>query len=91
MYASEPFFNFEPRRPVVPSWFRGLVVPFLLLLALPLALVVLTLMLALVAASSLLRLFVSRPAPVRPQPQRAADGAQILTDVDYVVLDDEKR
>ena len=38
MYASEPFFNFEPRRPVVPSWFRGLVVPFLLLLALPLSL-----------------------------------------------------
>ena len=91
MYASEPFFNFEPRRPVVPSWFRGLVAPFLLLLALPLALVVLTLMLALIAARSLLRLFVSRPAPVRPQPQRAADGAQVLTDVDSVVLEDEKR
>ena len=45
MYASEPFFNFEPRRPVVPSWFRGLVVPFLLLLALPLSLLVLALML----------------------------------------------
>jgi hypothetical protein len=91
MYASEPFFNFQPRRPVVPSWFRGLVVPFLLLLALPLSLVVLALMLGLVAARSLLSMFVRRPAPARPQPQRTADGAQILTDVDYVVLDDEKR
>jgi len=91
MYASEPFFNFEPRRPVVPGWFRGLVVPFLLLLALPLALMVLALMLALVAARSLLGLFASRPEPVRPQPQRTSNGAQILTDVDYVVLDDEKR
>ena len=62
MYASEPFFNFEPRRPVVPSWFRGLAVPFLLLLALPLSLLVLALMLGLdVAARSLLRLFISRP------------------------------
>jgi hypothetical protein len=91
MYASEPFFNFQPRRPVVPSWFRGLVVPFLLLLALPLSLVVLALMLGLFAARSLLSLFVSRPAPARPQPQRTAYGAQLLTDVDYVVLDDEKR
>jgi len=91
MYASEPFFTFEPRRPVVPNWFKGLVVPFLLLLALPLALLVLALMLGLIAACSLLRLFVSQPAPVRPQPHRAADGAQVLTDVDYIVLDDEKR
>lgn len=91
MYASEPFFNFQPRRPVVPSWFRGLVVPFLLLLALPLSLVVLALMLGLFAARSLLSLFIRRPAPARPQPQRTADGAQILTDVDYVVLEDEKR
>jgi hypothetical protein len=91
MYASEPFFNFQPRHPVVPSWFKGLVVPFLLLLALPLSLVVLALMLGLFAARSLLSLFISRPAAVRPQPQRAADGSQILTDVDYVVLDDEKR
>ncbi|HYI71548.1 MAG TPA: hypothetical protein VEX87_17450 [Skermanella sp.] len=91
MYASEPFFNFQPRRPVVPSWFRGLVVPFLLLLALPLSLLVLALMLGLFAARSLLSLFVSRPAPARLRPQRTADGAQILTDVDYVVLDDEKR
>jgi hypothetical protein len=91
MYASEPFFNFEPRRPVVPSWFKGLVVPFLLLLALPLSLVVLALMMGLFAARSLLRLFAGRPAPVRPQTQRTADGAQILTDVDYVVLDDKKR
>lgn len=91
MYASEPFFNFQPRRPVVPSWFRGLVVPFLLLLALPLSLMVLALMLGLFAARSLLSLFIRRPAPARPQPQRTADGAQILTDVDYVVLEDEKR
>ena len=91
MYASEPFFNFQPRRPVVPSWFRGLVVPFLLLLALPLSLVVLALMLGLFAARSLLSLFIRRPAPARPQPQRTADGAQVLTDVDYVVLEDEKR
>jgi hypothetical protein len=68
-----------------------LVVPFLLLLALPLALLVLALMLGLIGARSLLRLFVSQPAPVRPQPHRAADGAQVLTDVDYIVLDDEKR
>ncbi len=91
MYASEPFFNFEPRRPVVPGWFRKLVVPVLLLLALPLSLMLLALMLGLMAVRSVLSLFVRRPAPVRPQPQRAADGAQILTDVDYVVLDDEKR
>ena len=91
MYASEPFFNFEPRRPVVPNWFKGLVVPFLLLLALPLSLLVLALMMSLIAARSLLRLFVSQPAPVRPQSHRAADGAQVLTDVDYIVLDDEKR
>ena len=91
MYASEPFFNFQPRRPVVPSWFRGLVVPFLLLLALPLSLMVLALMLGLFAARSLLSLFIRRPAPARPQPQPTADGAQILTDVDYVVLEDEKR
>jgi len=49
------------------------------------------LMLGLIAARSLLRLFVSQPAPVSPQPHRAADGAQVLTDVDYIVLDDEKR
>jgi hypothetical protein len=91
MYASEPFFNFEPRRPVVPNWFKGLVVPFLLLLALPLSLLVLALMMGLIAARSLLRLFVSQPATVRPQPHRADDGAQVLTDVDYIVLDDEKR
>jgi len=91
MYASEQFFHFEPRRPVVPSWFKGLVVPLLLLLALPLSLVVLALMLGLYAARSLLRLFAGTPAAVRPEPRRTAGGGEVLTDVHYVVLDDEKR
>jgi hypothetical protein len=93
MYASEPFFNFEPRRPVVPSWFKGLVVPFLLLLALPLSLLVLTVMLGMFGARALLRLFADKAAPARQQQHRptGSGSAQILTDVDYVVLDDEKR
>jgi hypothetical protein len=93
MYASEPFFNFEPRRPVVPSWFKGLVVPLLLLVALPLSLVVLTVMLGMVGARALLRLFAGDAAPVRPQQHRptGSGSSQILTDVDYIVLDDEKR
>jgi hypothetical protein len=101
MYASEPFFNFEPRRPVVPSWFKGLVVPLLLLIALPLSLLVLTVMLGMVGARVLLRLFAGNAAPVRPQQHRpnrptgsgptGSGSSQILTDVDYVVLDDEKR
>jgi len=98
MYASEPFFNFEPRRPVVPSWFKGLVVPLLLLVALPLSLLVLTVMLGMVGARALLRLFAGDAAPVRPQQHRptgsgptGSGSSQILTDVDYIVLDDEKR
>jgi hypothetical protein len=101
MYASEPFFNFEPRRPVVPSWFKGLVVPLLLLIALPLSLLVLTVMLGMVGARVLLRLFAGNAAPVRPQQHRpnrptrsgptGSGSSQILTDVDYIVLDDEKR
>jgi hypothetical protein len=91
MYASEQFFHFEPRRPVVPSWFKGLVVPFLLLLALPLSLLVLAVMLGFFGARALLRLFAGNAAPVRPQQHRPAGRAQVLTDVDYVVLDDEKR
>jgi hypothetical protein len=94
MYASEPFFNFEPRRPVVPSWFKGLVVPLLLLIALPLSLLVLTVMLGMVGARALLRLFAGNAAPVRPQqhrPNRPTGSSQILTDVDYIVVDDEQR
>jgi hypothetical protein len=93
MYASEQFFHFEPRRPVVPNWFKGLVVPFLLLLALPLSLLVLTVMLGMFGARALLRLFAGNAAPARPQQHRptGSGNAQILTDVDYVVLDDEKR
>ena len=91
MYASEPFFNFEPRHPVVPSWFKGLVVPFLLLLALPLSLAGAGTDAGPVRGPLAVAPVRQPPAPVRPQPHRAADGAQILTDVDYVVLDDEKR
>ncbi|EWY40133.1 hypothetical protein N825_03385 [Skermanella stibiiresistens SB22] len=95
MYAYEQFFGPEPRRPVVPNWFKGLVVPLLLLLALPISLLVLSLVLAIAAARGVLRKVM--PAPVQQRRQRQSAGPQpkgqpeILTDVDYVVLDDTTR
>ena len=93
MYASEHFFRQAPGRPAVPCWFKGLMVPLLILVALPLTLLVMAFVLALAAVRVLLRLVLPRQA--RPRAQRAghsgpgpASRPEILTDVDYVVLDD---
>ena len=53
----------------------------------------LTVMLGMFGARALLRLFADKAAPARQQQHRptGSGSAQILTDVDYVVLDDEKR
>lgn len=93
MYASEHFFRQAPRRSAVPGWFKGLMVPLLILVALPLTLLVMAFVLSLAAVRALLRLVLPRRA--RPAARRAghsgprpAGRPEILTDVDYVVLDD---
>ncbi|UEM22532.1 hypothetical protein JL100_007230 [Skermanella mucosa] len=93
MYASEHFFRQAPGRPAVPGWLRGLMVPLLILVALPLTLLVMAVVLSLAAVRTLLRLVLPRQAR-RPAARRHGPGAgavgrpEILTDVDYVVLDD---
>ncbi|WP_158044478.1 hypothetical protein [Skermanella pratensis] len=91
MYASEHFFRQAPGRSAVPGWFKGLMVPLLILVALPLILLVMALVLSLAAVRALLRLVLPRQAS-RPAARRAGPGPagqpEILTDVDYVVLDD---
>ena len=87
MVASDQFFRAERPPGVVPVWFRILAAPLLLILALPLSLLVMAVVLGLSAAGAVLRLLTRDAAAVRP----AAGNAAVLTDVDYVVLDDPPR
>jgi len=99
MYASDQCFlgyrgfRTESHPSVVPAWFRRFAAPLLLLLALPLSLMVLALVLGLAAARGILRLLAPAPVVKRSPPTdrpRAAAG-EILTDVDYIVLDEKPR